>query len=326
MTKNTCCPRRCLCPLLLPGILLLHSLSAEGQIGSDSTHRRIHYRYSSITLFTGAEMQFFPRRPGILGVSFPYSVTDSSGATTNHVFSDEKKDIYGSVRAYVLPMYFELGHLHHFVNFGFAFTANKGGFTGLPYLTTGYGVIWYADPWRRGRPFERKRWAIKASLNLTYSTDGPGSSSAVLGSIDNYNKTIDLLGEEADPTFKTGGETTRYGTTPVKIHTVRTLRVSYSQRELSLLPRLSLALNPYRGYGRYELILGYAIPVIERGGLYLQQVADDASKGISGAVNINDSDILASYDHRPIRSTPYHFNGVFAGILLGFGKSKEVTR
>jgi hypothetical protein len=307
------------------GCFLLFEMSALGQTNVDSTHLRKHYRYSSITLFSGAEMQFFGRRPGILSVSFPYSVTDSSGSTTDHVFSGENKDIYGSHKAYVLPIFIELGHLHHFVHFGLAFTVNQGGFTGLPYLTAGYGGLWYIDPWRRGRPFNNKRWVIKASLNLTYTADGPNSNSAVLGSIDNYNKTVDLLGEVAGPTFTTGGGTGR-GSTPRKTYIVQTLRVSYSQRELSLLPRISVALNPYSEYVRWELIAGYSIPVIERGGLYFQQVAAGQSKGISSAVNINNSDISASYDHQTIRSTPYHFGGLFVGVLFGFGKFKEVTR
>jgi len=271
-------------------------------------------------------MQFFGWQPGVLGVSFPYSVTDSSGATTDHVFSGEKKDIYGSHKAYVAPILIELGHLHHFVNFGIALIAIKEELAPSAYLTAGYGLIWFADPLRGSRRrFEDRRWGIKASLNLTYSADGPGTSSAVFGTIDNYHKTIYLLGEEADPTYTTGDGTRRY---PYKTHIAHTLRVSYSQRELSLLPRISFAANPYHGHGheRYELIVGYTIPVIERGGLYFQQVADGDPKGISNAVNLNNEGIVASYDHRPIRSTPYHFGGLFTGILLSIGKSKEIVR
>src|SRR5579859_2734806 len=145
---------------LLLCLFLLHGLAdARGQAGADTMHCRIHYRYSSITFFSGDAMQFFGRRPGALNISFPYSVSDSSG-TTDDRFSGERKDIYGWKKSYVLPILIELGHKHHFVNFGFAFPVNKGGFTGGPWLTTGYGFLWYADPWRRGRShFEKKRFA-----------------------------------------------------------------------------------------------------------------------------------------------------------------------
>ncbi|HLZ89225.1 MAG TPA: hypothetical protein VKQ52_18340, partial [Puia sp.] len=157
---------------------------------------------------------------------------------------------------------------------------------------------------------------------LTYTTDIAGSGSALFGSIDNYNKTLYLLGEEADPTFTTGGG--RYS--PPKTYTARTLDVSYSQRELALLPRVSIANNPFRGYGRWELSIGYNFPLVDRGGIFLKQVGDGSSKGISGAVNINNSDISASYDGKPIRSAPYRFGGLYAGVLLSLGKYHEESR
>ena len=90
---------------------------------------------------------------------------------------------------------------------------------------------------------------------------------------------------------------------------------------------VSIALNPYKNYARCELMVGYNLPIIDRGGIYLVQVADDGStEGISGAVNIKRRDISATYDYKAIRSAPYCFGGVFVGLLLGFGGSREISR
>jgi len=290
--------------------------SVYGQGAGDTTRQRIHYRYSSITLVTGTGVQLFNHCDGLLQVSFPYSVTDASGVSTNHTFSGQKNRIYLGQNWSVFPVLFEIGGLHHFVDFGFCFRI-QGNLTNGSNLAAGYGFIWYADT-RRTREPEDKRMAIKVSLNLNYSADAAGSGDALLGSIDNANKTIYLLGHEADPTFTTGG-----GRSPTVTNNAKTLNVSYSQRELSLLPRVSIANNPYRSGGRWELLFGYNFPLTDRGGIYLKQEADQGHKGVSPAVNINNPAISASYNGRPVHRAPYRFGGVYAGVLFGFGRHRE---
>src|SRR5579871_2636825 len=105
---------------------------ARAQAPGDSTMRRLHYRYSSITLLSGYALQFYDRRPGLLSAQFSYSTNAAPG---NSNFWGEIADPYGSVKSYALPLFFEYGRLYHFTNFGLAFPVVKG------QITSGFHLI-----------------------------------------------------------------------------------------------------------------------------------------------------------------------------------------
>ena len=293
----------CLC-------LVFTIYGARSQPLVDTLGRRLHYRYSSFTILSGDAWQFFSRRPGILTAQFPYSVTDASGGSANSTFYGQIADPYGSVKSYPFPLLFEFGRLHHFANFGLAFPVVRGDFGSGVHLIAGYGFLVYPG-WR---------WfAIKLSLSMTYTTDLSGTNYSELGNIDNRNKTVYVLGLEADPTFTTGSGTSR---SPSVTHTANNVRVAYSQREAALLPRISFAANPYRGAGRFEILLGYNLPFYDGGGIAFDQQADNGDLYL-GRRNINNKAMVVTYQGRPIVSAPYRFGGMYVAVLVGAGSHKS---
>jgi hypothetical protein len=314
---------RAVCCLLTITANLFAAYSAHAQQTVDSSRLNKYFHYSSFTLGTGAAAQFFGHSNGLLSVSFPYVVTDSSGTSTNNVFYAQKRKIYNGSILYWFPFLVEIGRLHHFFDVGMSSSMVEGDFTGGFDFTAGYGYIWYVDTRHRSRgEAHPRRFAIKASLQVTYATDASGSSSEQLGNIDNTNKTIYLLGHTAGPTFTT--QATR--SSPAKTYEATSLIVSYSQREFSLLPRISIANNPYRSYLRWELMIGYNFPWYDRGGIFLQQQSNDEYQGLGGAVNINNPAITASYNNKPITKAPYRFSGIYTSVSLSFGGHKDKGR
>ena len=311
---------RAVCCLLTLTANLLAVYTAHAQPTVDSSRVLKHFHYSSVTLLSGAAAQFFGKSTGLLSVSFPYGVTDSTGATTNNVFSAQKKKIYNGSKFYFFPISVEIGRLHHFWEVGIYWATMERELTNAITLTAGYGFIWYVDPRHRPQADDHpQRFAIKASLLLSYNADGASSSSETFGSIDNANKTIYLLGYAAGPTFTT--EATR--NSPAKTYAVNTLQISYSQKELSLLPRISIANNPYRNGARWEWMIGYNFPCYDRGGILLTQEASGQSQTLGGPVNLNNPAITASYNGKQITKTPYRFGGLYTSLLLSVGKHKD---
>jgi hypothetical protein len=311
---------RAVCCLITIMANLFAAYSAHAQLPVDSSRLNKYFHYSSFTLTMGAAAQFFGHSNGLLSVSFPYVVTDSSGTSANNVFYAQKRKIYNGSKLYWFPVLVEIGRLHHFFDLGVSWSTVEGEFTNGVDFTAGYGFIWYVDGRHRSRGSAHpQRFAIKAALQVTYSTDASGSSSEELGSIDNSNKTIYLLGHTAGPTFTTQASRS----TPAKTYEASTLIVAYSQREFSLLPRISIANNPYRSYLRWELMIGYNFPWYDRGGIFLQQQSNDEYQGLGGSVNINNPAITASYNNRPITKAPYRFSGLYASLLLSFGGHKD---
>lgn len=311
---------RAVCCLLTITANLLAVYTAHAQQTVDSSRVLKHFHYSSVTLLSGAAAQFFGKSSGLLSVNFPYSVTDSAGNSTNNVFSAQKKNIYNGSKLYFFPISVEIGRLRHFWEVGIYWATLERELTNAITLTAGYGFIWYVDP-RHRSPADAhlQRFAIKASLLLSYNADGGSSSSETFGSIDNANKTIYLLGYAAGPTFTT--EASRYS--PAKTYTVNTLQISYTQKELSLLPRISIANNPYRSGGRWEWTIGYNFPCYDGGGILLTQEANGQSQTLGRPVAINDPAVNASYNNKPITKAPYRFGGFYTSLLLSVGRHKD---
>jgi hypothetical protein len=311
---------RAVCCLLTITANIFAAYTALAQQTVDSSRLTKHFYYSSVTLLSGAAAQFFGKSSGLLSVNFPYNVTDSAGNPTNNVFSAQKNKIFNGSKSYFFPILVEIGRLHHFWEVGMYWSTVEGELTNAITLNAGYGFIWYVDPRHstsaNGHP---QRFAIKAALCLSYNADGSSSSSETFGSIDNANKTIYLLGYVAGPTFTT--EATR--NSPAKTYAVNTLQISYSQKELSLLPRISIANNPYRNGARWEWMIGYNFPCYDRGGILLTQEASGQSHTLGGPVNLNNPAITSSYNGKQITKTPYRFGGLYTSLLLSVGKHKD---
>jgi hypothetical protein len=287
---------RTICYLFcLHASLLVSSIAAAQPGGSgplDTTRTGKSPRYFSITVLTGGGVQFFRRKNGLFSVSFPYTVTDASGASAD-TFSSRQRNVFGSARVFVGPLAFEMGRLHDFLHGEFSFSLGKG--TGAPgwKALMGYGRIYYVG-----------RYAIKCSLNLSVATL-PRQDGDELGSIDNSNKTIDLLGWEAPPGFVSGRYT----------YSASTLELTYAEREWSLLPKVSILPNPYRKPNHFELSVGYNLPLSDVGSLnFVQQGSSTSTGTVSHLIpgpNIPSTGISASYNNQPLKAPLYRFGGFY---------------
>ena len=270
--------------------------------------------YLSCSSLLGAEFQFFRPGEGPVDVSFPYSVTDASGVTNSFTFAGRKAGVYARESSYIVPIGMEFGSRHYFITCSIGSRIVQGRFLFGTQFEGGLGYFWFFDPARRIRDLSQKRWVIKVSLNVNSISDGQNGKRAILGSIDNAGKTIHLLGINAGPTFI---RTTRRNTTT---YNVRQLDISYSQQEVSLLPKIGIANNPYHRSVRWELNIGYNFPLTDLPGLYLNQVATDGTQNaLSGVINIHRPGVVASYNGKPIGSAPFRFSGLFLQFVMKFG-------
>ena len=237
-------------------------------------------------------------------------MTDASGTTTAETFSAQERNVFGSARVFVGPLAVEMGRLHDFVHGELSFSLGKG--TGAPgwRALIGYGRIYYSG-----------RYAIKCSLNLATTAD-PRQGGEQLSSIDNQNKTVYLFGGEMPSAFMSSNQ-------PIE---ASTLVITYSEREWSLLPKVSILPNPYRKPNHFELSVGYNLPISDVGSLNIVEQGSSTSKGtvsqLIGGPNILSSGISASYNNRPLKAALYRYGGFYLEIRYDVidWKNKKKTR
>ncbi len=301
------------CLLCLHASILFSSIAAAQPADSgyrDTTRTGKSPRYFSITLLTGGAVQFFGKKDGLFSVSFPYTVTDAAGSTTADTLSARQRNVFGSARAFVGPLAVDMGGLHDFVHGELSFLLGKG--IGAPgwRASIGYGRTYYFG-----------RYAIKCSLNLATTAD-PRQAGDPLGSIDNQNKTVYLFGAEMPSTFI-------YSRQSIDASTIL---ITYSEREWSLLPEVSILPNPYRKPNHFELIIGYNLPISDVGSLNFVEQGGSTSEGtvsqLIGGPNILSSGISASYNNRPLKTALYRYGGFYLEVRYDVidWKKKKKTR
>jgi hypothetical protein len=288
-SKTICC-LVCLSANLFFSSIATAQSTRSGPRDTSRTSKSPHY--FSITLLTGGGVQFFRKRAGLFSVSFPYTVAGASG-TTADTFSAHQRNVFGSARVFVGPLVLEMGRLHDFLHGEMSFSLGKG--TGAPgwRALVGYGRIFYSG-----------RYAIKCSLNLSVASL-PRQNGDQLGTIDSQNKTVYIFGGETPPTFFSSNQTID----------VSNLAITYSEREWSLLPKVSILPNPYRKPNHFELSFGYNLPITDVGSLNVVEQGSSVSKGtasqVIGGPNILSSGISASYNNRPLKAPLYRFGGFY---------------
>jgi hypothetical protein len=305
------------------------------EVSDSAIHR--HYHYWAFTLLTGAGVSIpFHTGGGAIGLSFPYTSTDAtSGVTTNNIFqSNPGTTVYNQANPFLIAFGLEAGGLKHFFSLDFDGGSSRANI----FLSTGYGFIWYFNGLgEHEKSMTNKRFVFKASMNIVWTPNAIGSTS--LGTIDNTNQTINLLGYTAHPTFDIT-TTDADGNSETDTYSAQNLNVSYSQTEWSLLPKISIGNNPYRGgkllrkYAGNSLIqkklkllwnlsLGYNLPFYYKEGLKLSQ--DDGngnSNNISnGLISFKTPGITFMYNGKQTTSTPFHFSGLYISLAFSLGAS-----
>jgi hypothetical protein len=297
--------------------------------------------YSAATLLTGMGFKIpIHSSSGAVRLNFPYTSTDDiTGITTNQIFHSNRGSVVSNnVQPYWLFFEYELGGLKHFYSLNFSAGKGFG-------VSTGYGFMWYFNGFgEHKKNVVNKRYVFKASMNIGYEQF---AGRTLLGTIDNSNKTIGLLGYAAEPTFDittsidNGDGTTSYET---DTYSAQDLNVSYSQTEWLLIPKISIGNNPYRSSASknagnssihkkhkrinkllWDLSLGYNIPFSNKGGLQLTQ--DDGSGNSAGLnsslVSLNTPGVAFMYNGKPTTSTLFHLSGLFISLSLRMGGSKR---
>jgi hypothetical protein len=310
---------------LLLTIAISHQANAQHnnhrRKGADSLNR-----YISLTLITGAQWQYRNHTTGALGLSLPYTTTNASGNTTSHIFTSQPKRVY-SPNQFIYGLFgIEVGDLHHCIVVNLSVAPHEG----LDYggrISAGYGRVWFLNGPGQHDPIpQQKTFVLKAILNLVYTADMGVHNVALLGRIDNTNQTLHILGDEAGPTFYIPSSRSGPGGT----YNAKNLDLSYAQRELSLVPQFALSTNPFRHMITFELDLGYSIPLLDGGGVYMAQ--DDGSltshniNYIDGPVSLKNTAITTTLNGKPIRSVPYRLGGPYAAFkieITGLAKKRK---
>jgi hypothetical protein len=278
---------RCLIAGCLNGLFFA---TTKAQIeNSDSIINYKHYQYYAVTFFSGASVLIPRTVRGTVNVSFPYTSTDATtGVTTNQVFQSNTQRVYHDVKPYINALGIEIGGLRQIYDLSLSVGIFSPPNYNNPNVSIGYGYSWYFNRWgEHKKSIIDNRFVFRASLNLSYALTGGDGGQTVLGNINTTNNTIKALGliiKSPDTTYYKSSN----GQTKSSISYSKNLMISYYQRELSLLPKITIGNNPYRNplifknkkHGgmilrsmaiRWELSLGYNIPVYDWGGIQLAQ-------------------------------------------------------
>jgi len=303
----------------------------EDSFSSDDYPNYTNYQFYDFVLFTGGGVMFpFHSSSGAVGLGFPYTSTDATtGIIANNVFQSKRGTvIYNKVKPYWIPLLFEAGGLKHF--FSIDFSAGSGQVDDIA-LSTGYGFLWYFNGLgEHEKNIVNKRFMFKASINIAWNQYGGLTS---LGTIDNSNRTINLLGHTAPPTFDIT-TTDDNGNSETDTYTAKNLNVYYKQTDWLLMPKISIGNNPYRGKWskRYpstkqkilwDFSLGYNIPIINKGGIQLVQ---DDGKGdtqnlINSLISLKTPNATFLYNGKQITSSPFRLSSLYISFSIRYNIS-----
>ncbi len=268
----------------------------------------------------GASYLAHPTSDQQLVVSFPYSVTDAAGNVSQHMFISSAIRPYSKHVGMASPLKFELGKPGWFVPFELHF--GRSGFT---QFSTGYGRNFYFDyPGKDKRSIYDRSLVLKASVSagLINYTHAPGKGAYHLGTINNYNDTINLQGMSSGPTYQIGGSDDVSTTT--ETDSTRSLDIYYVQREFVIIPRISISNNHYKHLLHWEFSVSYNIPFSDESGIKFMQNNEEPLDGLNiSPINSSTNHIIASYNGKTITSAPYRFSGIMFGASVGISFSSH---
>jgi hypothetical protein len=251
----------------------------------------------------GTELMHYPLNNGNLDVMFPYGSKDKSGNTTQAIFNSSNhhpinKDLMGAL------LNFEVGNAKHFL------AINLYGWSKDGAISIGYGYNLYINNghiYTSSRP-QNSKFIIKPSLNVSYLN----VKSNTIGSIDNENKYIYLLGDVVEPNFTAHS---RHG---APSFAAKNLDIYFAQNNIGVYPKISIANNPYKKTFHWEFYVAYFLPIADDAKIcYRQNNGKHTSRKTGGTTNLTDDHLTIAYNNQPITKSPYKFNGLNIGFCIG---------
>lgn len=298
-------------PFLLCIALLLW-LSPQKN-NAKSNHEHTEY----LTLTAGAGILTFHNTPGQMSISFPYTITDASGNISHQTF--QSRTINGYTRPTLMgDINLGVGTLKNAITFGVHPTREQA------YIYAGYGRNFYFDlSSRQQNAAEDRMFVIKPSINVAVTeyahAEKQENDDNYLGSIDNENETISLLGHISGPTFSYKSNWTNWPYITTTTSDSKSLDLYYAQIDWVIIPEITLSDNPYKHLFRWELNMGYHIPVHENGGIQIFQNGWNKMKpGING---LAENGAVTTFNQQLITASPYKLTGFFLSATIGFNLS-----
>jgi hypothetical protein len=243
---------------------------------------------------------------GQFSETFPYSSRDiTTGTLTNGIFKGGLKDPFAANLFLIDLFNVEFLRPRHSIAVDLGMNSDLGNNYGAC-LRGGYAFIF---PLHFIRINGKELLLFKPSMNLTYMF----GYSEPIGSLDNHNKVIDLLGHQAGNQFTID----RTKNDPGGTYNSGLLNIYFVRRRLLLMPKISLSNQPW-GKLFWSIDAGWAIPVLQSDKLVLQQVGfDDSSKEkILAVVGFHANGATTSLNNVAIQKIPSP-GGLFLAINVG---------
>jgi hypothetical protein len=289
---------------------ILVNIKDVGQQLDDSLYKREKYVIYSI----GIGNLLNKKVPGTLSAMFSYTSKDiSTGITTPQTFNGHFKDPF-SPNIYLLDLLnLEIVSKKHFFDIGAGINSNQYD-KYSPYFKFGYGHIF---------PINLVKWhnqsilLFKPSMGILYM-DGAREN---LGSIDNNNKVINLLGYTADNQFSVHYDYVYYGTD--KTYNASRLAVDFSRSIFMLAPKISIS-NKLSNRLYWSIDASWLLQISNYNRFYLNQEANDNGGHLKTLAEIKPgtNGLTTMFNGIPFTKGP-SLSGAYIGVNVGMCLAKK---
>ena len=278
-------------------LLFIAALAAALPLHAQSSHRPHRSKkspFSTAAITFGPSFLYHQQVAGTLAVAFPYRVNNDAPVQ----FSGTRSGLFQSpFRIWNFNLRF--GLKNHLI------TATVG--TSQHDVGGGVGYGYRVTP----RTFLGGRLVVYPVINFEAAAGG-----AILGTIDNYQRTITALGNTYAPTFQ------RYRRRYHKSYDADHIDVSYQHNFTSLAPGILLQLHPFRSILAVDILVTYNIVIRDRSKVNLEQHGANGATGPSDVTPFTNADITATFNGVKTTHVRYPFSGPCLTVRLGIAGPK----
>ena len=249
---------------------------------------------------------FCKKAPGILSATFPYTSKDiSTGIATSKTFNGNFKNPFPPNIYLIDILNMEMVSKKHFFDIGTGINSNQYSDYSL-YVKIGYGHIFPVNFIQR---HNRSILLFKPSVSLLFLSGYLES----LGSIDNENKQISLLGYTAGNQFTTPSGRNMSGGT----YNANTLDVEFKRTNFMLAPKINVSNKINKGI-YWSIDVGWLLQMSNHNRFYLNQEANDDNKHqqVLATVKPGTNGLNATFNGMPFIKGP-NIGGAYVGVNVG---------